>query len=110
MNHKDYLISRLKSFKRTDVVITDHVRIRLVQRQIDETEVIENIINPKRLEYALREPSGAHAEKYDCYFGYSKRQCHRYVIIIKKKIIVVTVIKINRQWQSIAEQKLRHSR
>jgi len=77
----------------------------MIQRQIDKEEVIENIINPKRLMYAIRDESKQ--DKYDCFFSYTKTICHRYVLIIKKNIIVVTVVKINRRWQKIAEKKLK---
>ena len=38
-------------------------------------------------------------EKYDCYFVYAKNLYHRYVITVNGKIIIVTIIKINRDWQ-----------
>ena len=79
----------------------------MIQRQIDESEVVENIINPKRLEYAIKEVALGSEEKFDCYFGYSKTQCHRYVIVLKKDVVVVTVIKLNRRWQRIVESKLK---
>jgi len=108
MNYKDYVVKRLKSFKREDVIISYHAMIRLAQRQISDEEIIENVINPKRLEYAIKEKSAApDEEKFDCYFGYSKSRCHRYVLVIKDKIIIITAVKIDRRWQKIAEKKLR---
>ena len=109
MNYKDHVIKRLKSFKKEDVIITHHTLIRLCQRQISEQEVIENIINPKRLEYAIKEKAAnAGEEKFDCYFGYSKTLCHRYVLVIKNKVVIVTIVKINRKWQMIAEKRLKN--
>ena len=111
-NYRDYVIKRLKKFTKKDIVITKHALIRIKQRQINEEEIIENIINPKRLKYAVKEEARLKGEdKFDCYFGYTKTLCHRYVIIIKDdKVVVVTVVKINRRWQRIAEKKLKNKR
>lgn len=111
MNYKDYLIKKLSLFSKEDIVFSQHAQIRMIQRQLNKEEVINNIINPKRLEYALKEKSNnQNEEKFDCYFGYSKTQCQRYVLLIKKNIIVITAIKINRRWQKIVESKLRASK
>ncbi|MBI2151993.1 DUF4258 domain-containing protein [Candidatus Woesearchaeota archaeon] len=107
MNYKEEVLNKLKQFKKEDIIISTHALIRLKQRQISEAEIIENIINPRRLQYAVKQKANNLAEeKFDCYFGYSKTQCHRYIIIIKNKIIVVTVIKINKRWQRIVEKKI----
>jgi len=108
MNYKDYVINKLSTFKKEDVILTDHTRIRIIQRQLKVEDIIENIINPKRLEYAIKDKAESpNEEKFDCYFGFSKSQCHRYVLVIKNKVIVVTAIKINRRWQKIVEKKLK---
>jgi hypothetical protein len=107
-NYKDYLLLKLSTFSKEDIIITTHAEIRMFQRQINKEEVINNILIPKRLKYALKENAEHEIEeKFDCYFEYSKTQCHRYVLVIKYNIIVVTIIKINRRWQRIVEQKLR---
>jgi len=106
-NQRDYVTKRLRSFCRSDVVISDHARIRLLQRQISEDEIIENVINPTRLRYAIPEKAEHQGEeKFDCYFEYSKRLCHKYILVIKDKVIIVTVVKISRKWQEIVEKKL----
>ncbi len=108
INYKDEIINKLKQFNKDDVIISDHALIRLKQRQITEAEIIENIINPKRLQYAIKQEADRPGEeKFDCYFDYSKTQCHRYVLVIKNKVIVVTVVKVNRRWQKIVEKKLK---
>ncbi len=110
MNYKDYVKEKLKLFHKEDIILSDHALIRIMQRQINSEEIIENIINPIRLEYAVKENAESpNEEKFDCYFGYSKTQCHRYVLVIKDKVIVVTAIKINRRWQRIIETKLKGS-
>lgn len=108
MNYVQYVKDKLKSYDKKNVIITTHALIRLEQRQIDKKEVIDNLINPTRLEYAIKDDAERlNEEKFDCYFGYSKTQCHRYVIILKENVVVVTVVKINRRWQKIAEKKLK---
>jgi len=102
MNHKNYVISKIQNIDKENIRFTNHANIRITQRQLNKDEIIENIINPFRLKYAILEEQG----KFDCYFEYSKTQCHKYVIKIENNIIVITVIKINRRWQIIAEKKI----
>jgi hypothetical protein len=111
MNYKDYVVERLKGYSEKQIIITSHTLIRLVQRQIDENEIKENILNPKRLKIAIKEnASGSDEEKFDCYFEYSKNLCHKYVLVMNDNVIVVTVVKINRRWQMIAEKKMKNHR
>lgn len=110
-NFKSLVVEMLKSYSEKDIILSAHAEIRLFQRQINKEEVINNILNPKRLEYALKEDAkNAFEEKFDCYFQYSKTQCHRYVLLFTEKVVVVTVVKINRRWQKIVEAKLRGAR
>lgn len=105
MNYKDILIKKLARYKKEDIIITNHAKEQAIFRNIGLDEVKENIINPKRLSFAGKQKAEkANEEKYDCYFGYSKTQCHRYVLVINAKCIVCTVIKINRRWQHIIEK------
>lgn len=105
MNYKDILIQKLKKYEREDIIITHHAEKQALFRSIDLEEVKDNIINPKRLAFAEKQVSEKkNTEKYNCYFGYSKTQCQRYVLVINKKCIVCTVIKINRRWQHVFEK------
>ena len=105
MNEKDKLLIKLKKYKKEDIIFTKHAEEQAIFRGISFNEIRENIINPKRLYYAARqEAEKVGEEKYDCYFGYSKTQCHRYVLVLNKNCIVCTVIKINRRWQRITEK------
>ena len=100
MNYKDQIIERLKSYQTDDIIITTHAEIQALHRGIDIDEVKANIINPKRLLFAGKQANN----KYDCYFVYSKTQCQRYILVLKNKCIVCTVIKINRRWQCMVEK------
>ncbi|MBI4440388.1 hypothetical protein HY638_05435 [Candidatus Woesearchaeota archaeon] len=105
MNYAELLKEKLKEFGKDSVIITAHAQEQATFRQIDIGEIKENIINPRRLAFAgKQEPEKEGEEKYDCYFGYSKTQCHRYILVINEKCIVCTVIKINRRWQHIVER------
>ena len=105
MDSKEELIEKLKKYTKDDIVFTSHAFIRAKQRNIKLSEVIENITNPKRLVFARKQKANKPGEeKYDCYFVHSNTLCHRYVLIINKRIIVCTIIKINRRWQKRVEK------
>ena len=105
MNYKNIVIKKLRVFTKADIIITTHAQKQAIFRSIDLDEVKENIINPKRLYFVRKDKAEREGEeKFDCYFGYSKTQCQRYILVINSKYIVCTVIKINRRWQYIAER------
>ena len=94
------LKEKLRKYKKEDIIITDHAELQAFTRDVDLEEVKKNVINPTRLVYAKKqEAKHKKEEKYDCYFAYSKHLYHRYAIAINGKIIIVTIIKINRDWQ-----------
>jgi len=94
------LKEELKKYKKSDIVITDHAELQAFTRDVDLEEVKENVVNPVRLVYIKRQEAKYKGEeKYDCYFAYSKHLYHRYALTINAKIIIVTIIKINRDWQ-----------
>lgn len=65
-----------------------------------------NLLNPsRRLSFANRLSHEADGlEKFKCYFGYSKTQCQIYIIKTNHKVIVKTIIKLNKRWQKKAEK------
>lgn len=105
MNYKDHVKNKLSTYNKKDIILTKHAQIQAITRGIEKKEIIDNIINPKRLYFAKKQPSNSKTEeKYDCYFSYSKTQCQRYILVLKKKCIVCTIIKINRRWQKQVEK------
>lgn len=108
-NYKDIVIKKLKNFTKNDIIFTPHSELKAEMRGLDPEEIKNNITNPKRLVYAGKQKANNKGEeKYNCYFGYSKTQAHRYVIVINikaKKLIIVTTIKINRRWQHKVEKR-----
>jgi len=96
----EQLKEKFRKYKKEDIIITKHAELQAFVREIDIEEVKNNIINPEKLVYAEKQDSiKQDEEKYDCYFAYSKHLCHRYILTINRKIIIVTIIKINRDWQ-----------
>ena len=94
------LKSKLKSYDKKDIIITDHAELQALVRDINLDEVKNNILHPDKLVFAREQKSiKPNEQKYDCYFSYSKHLYHRYVLTINAKIIIVTIIKINRDWQ-----------
>jgi len=94
------LKDRLKNYRNQDIIITRHAELQAFSRNIEIEEVKENIVNPGKLVYAKEQVAQRQdEEKYDCYFALSKYFYHRYILTINRKIIIVTIIKINRDWQ-----------
>ena len=94
------LKEKLSKYNKSDIIITNHAELQAFTRDIDLGEVKENIINPTKLVYAKKQEAKYKGEeKYDCYFAYSRHLYHRYALTINRKIIIVTIIKINRDWQ-----------
>ena len=100
------LKQKFRTDKKEDIIITEHAEIQAFVRQIDLDEIKENIVNPEKLVYYQRQKSNKSSEeKYDCYFAYSRHLYHRYIVVINRKLIIVTIIKINRDWQKAIERK-----
>lgn len=94
------LKKKLSKYKQEEIIITSHAELQAFIRDIDLEEVKANIINPDKLIYFKKqEAKHKNEEKYDCYFAYSKHLFHRYILTINAKIIIVTIIKVNRNWQ-----------
>ena len=106
MNYKDYLVRTLKKYKKEDIIIDEHAELRAGQRNLDLDEVYHNLLNPsKRLSFADKlEEEKDKLEKFKCYFAYSKTQCQIYIIKINEKLIVKTIVKLNKRWQKKAEK------
>ena len=94
------LKEKLSKYKESDIIFTKHAELQAFTRDIDLEEVKKNIINPIKLVYAKEQKAKFRGEeKYDCYFACSKHLYHRYALTINAKVIIVTIIKINRDWQ-----------
>jgi hypothetical protein len=100
------LKSRLRVFKKEEIILSNHALIRAKFRKIDIEEIKSNIINPTKLVYAEQQKTeNKGEEKYNCYFAYSKDFAHRYVLVLDGKVIIVTIIVINKRWQGVLERR-----
>lgn len=100
------LRKKLRGYSKEDIIVTPHADLQAFTRQVDVEEVKRNILNPEKLIFAEKQESKKFNEsKVDCWFIYSKDLAHRYVLVLNGKIIIVTIIKINRDWQRIIEKK-----
>ena len=89
---------RVAAYKQDDKWIAAIPVIRFRKKSIEEVK--ENILNPEKLAYfELQETHNPNKEKYNCYFAYSDKFAHRYILILNQKIIIATIIKIQRDWQ-----------
>jgi len=101
----DEFKEKLRSYDKKDIIITNHAKLQAMIRQIEIREVIENLTNPEKLVYFEEQESIDNKKKYNCYFRYEKHLAHRYILTLNSKVIIVTIIKINRDWQKIIERK-----
>jgi len=100
------LKEKLRKYKKEDIIITPHAELQALIREANLDEVKENVINPEKLVYVEEQKAkNPWEKKYNCYFAYSKLFAHRYVIVINRKIIIPTIIVINRDWQKEVERK-----
>jgi hypothetical protein len=97
--------AKLKTYSEKDIIFTKHAQIRLIIRDIDLKEVVKNIINPEKLMFFEEQTTESNFKKYNCYFSYSGNLTYRYVFTINGKILIVTAIKINRDYQKIIKKK-----
>lgn len=99
------LKEKLRNYSRNDVIFSKHAKLRATQRKINLNEIIENVISPDKLLFAFQQKARASGEeKYVCYFILSNTLCHKYALIINKRIIICTAMKINRRWQRRTEK------
>ena len=98
MNLEDFK-NRLRKYKKKDIIVTDHADLQAFSRRIDLEEVKENLLNPVKLVHFNREEEYPNEERYECFFEYASNLYHKYAVVLNRKIIIVTVIVINRRWQ-----------
>ena len=92
------LKKKLMFYKKEDLIITDHAILRADFRETNIDEVKNNILNPEKLVKIKEKKSKFSDErKFECYFKYSDILYHKYVLTVNRKIIIVTIIIINRR-------------
>ncbi len=86
---------KLASYRKEDIIVKYHSDLQAWIRQVNIEEVKENIVNPEKLVFV--EDQGS--MKYNCYFAFSDNLFHRYILKLNGKVIIVTIIVVNRNWQ-----------
>jgi hypothetical protein len=94
--------NKLKQYKEKDIIVTDHAIMRSDFRLIDLKDIKKNILNPEKLVYFKEKPAREfNKKKYECYFTYNELLHHKYVLVMNSKVIIVTIIIINRRLQNM---------
>ena len=102
----DIFKQKLGEYSKSEIIITNHAKGQAEVRQINLDEVKENILHPDKLVFAEeQEAKGSKEKKYNCYFAYTEDYYHRYIMVLNGKILIVTIISINRKWQWAIEGK-----
>ena len=92
--------NRLRKYQKKDIVVTEHADLQAFLRRINLEEVKANLLDPVKLvHFNKEETENPNEEIYECFFEYSTNLYHKYAIVLNRKIIIVTVIVINRRWQ-----------
>ncbi len=100
------LKNKLRKYKKSDIIVTDHAVMRADFRDTSIDEVKENICNPERLVYFKEKTArNPNEKKYECYFTYNVLLHHKYVITVNGKVIIVTIIVINRRLQHLFRRR-----
>lgn len=103
MNVEDFK-QRLKKYSEKDIIITDHAEEQAEFRQISIEEVKNNILHPDKLVFVEEQKAQNPREtKHNCYFAYGEDYYHRYIMVLNGKLLIVTIIGINRRWQGAIE-------
>jgi len=99
--------AKLEKHAALGVVFTSHAKLRMSERQIPESAVIEQLRNPGSLELVEKLASGSNEEKYKLWFVPNKRIAYIHVVVLRKTgngLIVVTVMKHRFDWQKKVEK------
>jgi len=95
---------KLSKYSEKDIIINRHAKDQAEVRQINLEDVKNNLIHPNKLVFVEEQKANNPSErKYNCYFAYSDNYYHRYIIVLDGKLIIVTIIGINRNWQRAIE-------
>ena len=95
---------KISKYSKNEIIVNKHAQEQAEVRQINLEEVKENILHPNKLVFVKEQEAKNKGErKYNCYFAYSDNYYHRYIIVLNGKLIIVTIIGINRNWQRAIE-------
>ncbi len=100
-NYKQEVLEQLNKYKNRDITFTKKdIEEQLKIRRLTKDEIIENLLNPKKLVFAKKQERDFQGKKdvrYDLYFLFSKSKAHRYILSFNDKLKIITVIPLGRK-------------
>ena len=100
----DWFKKELGKYDKSEIIVNKHAREQAEVRQINLEDVKQNILHPDKLVFVEEQEAQNKGErKYNCYFAYSDNYYHRYIMVLNGKLLIVTIIGINRNWQRAIE-------
>ncbi|HIJ99005.1 TPA: DUF4258 domain-containing protein [archaeon] len=95
----DEIKRKLLSYKKDQIFITPHVKLKLVEREIQEEMIYNNLLNPEKLvDFEEQKSKRAGERKYKLIFELSNARYFIIIVAINKYINVVTVFIRYRKW------------
>ena|SRR3989344_3559471 len=91
-NVKSLVLQRLKGLRREHIVMSEYAQRRAAFRQVDLEDVIDNLLNPIRLQWAERQLVDGE-ERHNCFFVYKRRALRCIVKFNGSNVKVINVIK-----------------
>lgn len=99
---------KLSKYSTNDIVFTNHSLLRARFRKLDLEQIKKIILDPNKLVFIEKQNAlYEKEEKYNCYYHYSKKSTLRTALVFNGKIIIVTLISIDKEWQRIIERRLK---
>ena len=100
----DWFKKELGKYDKSEIIVNKHAREQAEVRQINLEDVKQNILHPDKLVFVEEQEAQNKGErKYNSYFAYSDNYYHRYIMVLNGKLLIVTIIGINRNWQRAIE-------
>lgn len=104
-DYLEYLKKKLLKYDRNSIITTKHAFQRINQRQLNQDEIIEIILNSTKLRYVIRQDF-EHGEKFECFYDLNVRHSLVCIIAFNGDARLVSVFKIKKSRQKKLEQSL----
>ena len=97
---------KLKNYNRQDIIFNEpHFTLRLLMREGEREEVIENLLKPDNLVYSYHEKAISGSQVHCLHFKISNTRTMRLPVIFdkggRKNLYILTYIMRYRPWQSM---------
>ncbi len=96
----EVLKGKLRSYRKEQVVLTPHVMLKLLEREINKEMIVAHLLNPNKLiDFEEQRSKHSKEKKYKLIFELSSTRYLIIVATINKYINVVTVFIRYRKWR-----------